>query len=63
MKSLPSDISIAGVEINYEHHAYRTPLEFGGVPVTHAVLLNVRLRARARTGVRRIYDSDSGEGA
>jgi len=48
MKSLPSDISIAGVEINYEHHAYRTPLEFGGVPVTHAVLLNVRLRARRR---------------
>ncbi|MCX7825419.1 MAG: hypothetical protein N2689_07660 [Verrucomicrobiae bacterium] len=50
MKSLPTDISIAGVEVSYEHHAYRTPLKFGGVPVTHAVLLNVRLRARTRTG-------------
>ncbi|MBM3890816.1 MAG: hypothetical protein FJ388_17030 [Verrucomicrobia bacterium] len=50
MKSLPTDVSIAGVEISYEHHAYRTPLKFGGVPVTHAVLLNVRLRARTRTG-------------
>jgi len=59
MKSLPTDISIAGVEVSYEHHAYRTPLKFGGVPVTHAVLLNVRLRARARTGVRRMGKLDS----
>jgi hypothetical protein len=50
MKSLPTDISIAGVEVSYEHHAYRTPLKFGGVPVMDAVLLNVRLRARTRTG-------------
>ncbi|MCX6901305.1 MAG: hypothetical protein NT105_21720 [Verrucomicrobia bacterium] len=50
MKSLPTDISICEVETSFEYHAYRTPLKFGGVPVSHCTLLNVRVRVRTRTG-------------
>ena len=50
MKPQPTDISIREVETSQEHHAFRTPLKFGGVPVTHATILNVRVRVRTRTG-------------
>ncbi len=46
MKPQPTDITIRDVETSHEHHAYRTPLKFGGVPVTHCTLLNVRVRTR-----------------
>ncbi len=40
-----NDITIADVRIEYEDHAYRTPLKFGGVITDKVTLLNVTVRA------------------
>jgi L-alanine-DL-glutamate epimerase-like enolase superfamily enzyme len=50
MKPQPTDITVREVETSFEHHAYRTPIKFGGVAVTHATILNARVRVRTRTG-------------
>jgi len=43
-------ITITSVEIEYEDHAYRAPLKFGGIVTDKVTLLNVRVRVRDRAG-------------
>lgn len=50
MKSLPTDIAVLEARVDYEPHDYRTPMKFGGVAVSHCVVLNVTVRVRARAG-------------
>lgn len=46
----PTDIRVREVEHTTTDVAYRTPLKFGGVPTTHATLLDVRVRVETREG-------------
>ena len=50
MKALPTDVRICEVETSTQSDAYRTPLKFGGVAITCAELLDVRLRVETRDG-------------
>jgi L-alanine-DL-glutamate epimerase-like enolase superfamily enzyme len=50
MNALSTDIRIREVETATESHAYRTPLKFGGVPTTHAKIVDVRMRVETRDG-------------
>ena len=44
------DIRAVDARIEYENHAYRTPLKFGGVITDKVTLLNVWVRVRDRSG-------------
>lgn len=46
----PLDMRIDGVETYEENFTYRTPIKFGGSVVDRVTLLNVRIRARNRSG-------------
>lgn len=46
----PLDMRIDGVETSEENFTYRTPIKFGGSVVDRVTLLNVRIRARNRSG-------------
>jgi L-alanine-DL-glutamate epimerase-like enolase superfamily enzyme len=50
MKILPTDIRVRDVVTSTQAYAYRTPLKFGGVPTTHATILDVRIRVESRDG-------------
>ena len=50
MNQLRTDIRIREVETSTQSYAYRTPLKFGGVPTTHAKILDVRMRVESRDG-------------
>lgn len=50
MKPLPTDIRVREVVTSTQSYAYRTPLKFGGVPTTHAKILDVRIRVETRDG-------------
>jgi L-alanine-DL-glutamate epimerase-like enolase superfamily enzyme len=45
-----SDIKTYSLTVGYEEHLYRAPYKFGGVEVDRATILNVKLRARMRSG-------------
>ncbi|MBI1389993.1 MAG: hypothetical protein GC154_16250 [bacterium] len=47
---MPFDIHIREVRIEYENHAYRTPLKFGGVVTDKVTLLNVIVRVGDAAG-------------
>ena len=47
---LSTDIRVRAVEHTTTDVAYRTPLKFGGVPTTHATLLDVRVRVETARG-------------
>lgn len=47
---LTTDIRVRETEQRTTAVAYRTPLKFGGVPTTHATLLDVRVRVETRSG-------------
>ncbi|MGC9327708.1 MAG: hypothetical protein ACP5I1_08745, partial [Candidatus Hinthialibacter sp.] len=47
---MQTDITIESVRIEYENHAYRTPLKFGGVITDKVTLLNVYVCVKDRTG-------------
>jgi L-alanine-DL-glutamate epimerase-like enolase superfamily enzyme len=47
---LSTDIRVRDVEHTTTDVAYRTPLKFGGVPTTHATLLDVRVRVETARG-------------
>ena len=47
---LSTDIRVRDVEHATTDVAYRTPLKFGGVPTTHATLLDVRVRVETARG-------------
>jgi len=44
------DIRVMDARIEFEDHAYRTPLKFGGVITDKVTLLNVWVRVRTRSG-------------
>ena len=48
-----NEIAISDVRIEYEDHAYRTPLKFGGVITDKVTLLNVYVRVKNRQGEER----------
>ncbi len=50
MKSLPTHVRVREVETSTQSYAYRTALKFGGVPTTHAKILDVRVRIETRDG-------------
>jgi L-alanine-DL-glutamate epimerase-like enolase superfamily enzyme len=58
MKALVSDVRIREVETSTQSNAFRTPLKFGGVVTTHAMLLDVRIRVETRDG-RSVWGSGS----
>jgi len=41
---LPTDVRVAEVETRSARTSFRTPLKFGGVPVTHATIVTARVR-------------------
>jgi L-alanine-DL-glutamate epimerase-like enolase superfamily enzyme len=45
-----TDITICDVQHGFEHHAYRTPLKFGGQTVTACTVLNVTMTVETRAG-------------
>ncbi|RJP34946.1 MAG: hypothetical protein C4527_01365 [Candidatus Omnitrophota bacterium] len=47
---MPTVITITHAEFEYEDHAYRTPLKFGGIITDKVTLLNVRVRVKDRSG-------------
>lgn len=47
---MQTDITIQSVRIEYENHAYRAPLKFGGIVTDKVTLLNVTVRGRDREG-------------
>ena len=47
----PTDVRIRAVRFGFEDFRYRTPLKFGGVPVTEVTLLNVTITVETGTGV------------
>ncbi len=47
----PSDVRIRAVHFGFEDFRYRTPLKFGGVPVTEVTLLNVTMTVETGAGV------------
>ncbi len=44
------DIRVVDARLEFEDHAYRTPLKFGGVITDQVTLLNARVRVRDRAG-------------
>jgi len=48
--SKPTDIRLLDVHYDFEEHAYRTPLKFGGVPTDKCVLFTVQIRVQTRGG-------------
>jgi hypothetical protein len=50
MPAKPTDIRIDEVAFEYEDHAYRAPIKFGGVAVDRVSILNVRVLARTVSG-------------
>ncbi len=47
----PTDVRIRAVHFGFEDFRYRTPLKFGGVPVTEVTLLNVTMTVETGAGV------------
>ncbi len=47
---MQTDITIQKVRIEYEDHAYRSPLKFGGIITDKVTLLNVYVRVKDRNG-------------
>ncbi len=47
---MQTDITIQSVRIEYEDHAYRTPLKFGGIVTDKVTLLNVYVTVKDRNG-------------
>ncbi len=47
----PTDVRIRAVHFGFEDFRYRTPLKFGGVPVTEVTLLNVTMTVETGVGV------------
>jgi L-alanine-DL-glutamate epimerase-like enolase superfamily enzyme len=47
---MQTDITIQQVRIEYEDHAYRSPLKFGGIITDKVTLLNVYVRVKDRNG-------------
>ena len=47
----PTDVRIRVVHFGFEDFRYRTPLKFGGVPVTEVTLLNVTMTVETGAGV------------
>lgn len=45
-----NDVRAREVETSFRRFAYRTPLKFGGVPNTHAMVLSVRMRVEGVDG-------------
>ena len=45
-----TDITVRGVAFGTQDFAYRTPLKFGGVPVSEVTLLNVTMTVETATG-------------
>jgi hypothetical protein len=48
--SRPTDIRVVEVQHELEHHAYRTPYQFGGRTVDRVTILNVHCRVRTGDG-------------
>ena len=46
----PTDVRIRAVSFGFEDFRYRTPLKFGGVPVTEVTLLNVTMTVETAAG-------------
>ncbi len=46
----PTDVRIRAVSFAFEDFRYRTPLKFGGVPVTEVTLLNVTMTVETAAG-------------
>ena len=46
----PTDVRIRDVAYSFEDFAYRTPLKFGGVPVSQVTLLNVTMVVETAAG-------------
>ena len=46
----PTDIRIREVAFSFEDFDYRTPLKFGGVPVSQVTLLNVTMAVETAAG-------------
>jgi len=46
----PTDVRIRAVNFGFEDFRYRTPLKFGGVPVTEVTLLNVNMTVETAAG-------------
>ncbi len=44
------DITIRGVRIEYENHAYRSPLKFGGIVTDKVTILNAYVHVKNREG-------------
>ena len=47
----PTDVRIRAVSFGFQDFRYRTPLKFGGVPVTEVTLLNVTMTVETAAGV------------
>ncbi len=47
----PTDVRIRAARFGFEDFRYRTPLKFGGVPVTEVTLLNVTMTVETGAGV------------
>jgi L-alanine-DL-glutamate epimerase-like enolase superfamily enzyme len=45
-----TDVTIREVQHSFEHHAYRTPLKFGGQTMTACTLLNVTMTVETKAG-------------
>ena len=48
-------VRVREVETRFERWAYRTPLKFRGVPVTHATVLTARVRVETEGGACIMY--------
>jgi L-alanine-DL-glutamate epimerase-like enolase superfamily enzyme len=51
LKSHPTDITAQDAITAYVDFAYRTPMKFGGVPVTACTVLTAEVRVRTRSGI------------